>query len=161
MSGQASQYLAGFINVEFPEFGIPPRVLVIEILVGILVPLLAALVPVFRGTRITVREALADYGIGKGRLRTRQGLLRRLFRRAPAPASDAAAPRPSRLRSTLAGIQAAVLPRPVLLSLRNAFRHRLRMLLTLVGLTVKDVYGGYEKQVFDWDAPRMLIVCEK
>lgn len=37
----------------------------------------------------------------------------------------------------------------------------LRMLLTLAGLNVKDVYGGYEKQVFDWDAPRMLIVCEK
>jgi len=37
----------------------------------------------------------------------------------------------------------------------------LRLLLTLVGLEVLQVYGGYEKQTFSWDAPRMLIVSQK
>ncbi len=135
VASQTSQLLAGFINVRFPAFGIPPRVLAIEILIGLLVPLLAALLPVLRGTRLTVREALTDYGIGKGPIRARRGL----FARSKATASpQARASRPSRFRAVIGRLRVLLLPRPVVLSLRNAFRHKLRMLLTLATL----VMGG-------------------
>ena len=64
ISGGITQFLGGFINVTFPPFSLPPNVLAIEIAIGILVPLLAALYPVLKGTGITVREALADFGSG-------------------------------------------------------------------------------------------------
>ena len=37
----------------------------------------------------------------------------------------------------------------------------LRLLLTLAGFTVLQAYGGYDDQELDWDAPRMVIVCQK
>ena len=52
-------FTAGLANFDVTEFGIPPRVLALEVAIGLLVPLLAALVPVWRGVRVTVREALA------------------------------------------------------------------------------------------------------
>lgn len=37
----------------------------------------------------------------------------------------------------------------------------LRMWLSLVGLDVREVFGGYRGEGLDWDAPRMVIVSEK
>jgi putative ABC transport system permease protein len=79
---------------------------------GVLTPLLAALAPVIRGAGITVREAVTDYGTNAQQVR--EGWLTRLL---------------NRLRS---------LPRPVQLSLRNTFRRRGRLALTLITL----VLGG-------------------
>lgn len=64
VASQTMQLLAGFLNVTFPRFRVPPLVLAIEIVIGLLVPLVAALFPVLRATGITVREAISDYGIG-------------------------------------------------------------------------------------------------
>lgn len=44
-------------------FSLSPVVLFTGIAVGLVIPLLAALWPLWRGTRITVREALASYGV--------------------------------------------------------------------------------------------------
>ncbi|HMM43912.1 MAG TPA: FtsX-like permease family protein, partial [Thermomicrobiales bacterium] len=85
-------------------------VVALELALGLLVPLLAALVPVLRGTRITVREAVTSYGLS-GNDRP-GGLLDRL----------------------LAGLRGFA--RPVLLSLRNTFRRRGRLALTLATLTI-------------------------
>ena len=80
---------------------------------AILVPVAAALWPVWRGVGVTVREAISDYGISgveaKGRVDrwVDAGL--------------------SRLHG---------LPRPLLLSLRNTFRRKGRLALTFVTLTV-------------------------
>lgn len=38
--------------------------LVQQVIVAIIVPLLAALLPIYNSVRITVREALSDYGLG-------------------------------------------------------------------------------------------------
>ncbi len=111
-AGALAAFLGTFINVDFPRWSLPLSVVLVQIGVGVLVPLLAALVPVFKGTGITVREAVMDYGTNAGQVR--EGGLTRLL---------------NRLRG---------LPRPVQLSLRNTFRRRGRLALTLITL----VLGG-------------------
>ena len=59
------RYLAVFLNFDIASFAVPAWVYLLEALVGLLVPLLAAAYPVARGTRISVREALADYGVAE------------------------------------------------------------------------------------------------
>ncbi len=95
------------INVTGPWF--PPVVVALEVALGMLVPLLAALVPVLRGTRITVREAVTSYGLSQQS--HAGGLVDRVT---------------GRLH----------LPRPVRLSLGNTFRRRGRLTLTLATLTL-------------------------
>jgi len=103
---------AGLLNFDALGGGVPPRVLGLEVAAGLLVPLLAALWPVFAGTRVTVREAISGYGLGKGRYGT------------------------SRLDRLMGRIR--FLSRPMLLSLRNTFRRRGRLALTLSTL----ILGG-------------------
>lgn len=71
-----TNYLATFLNFDIASFDVPPSVLVLQVAVGLVVPLLAALYPIVSGVRITVREAISDYGLGKGRFGT--GLIDRL-----------------------------------------------------------------------------------
>ncbi len=110
--GGIAAFLGTFINIDFPRWTLPGYVFAIQLLVGLLTPLLAALLPVFRGTALTVREAVSDYGTNAEQVR--DGLLTRLI-------------------NSIRG-----LPRPVQLSLRNTFRRRSRLALTLVTL----VLGG-------------------
>jgi putative ABC transport system permease protein len=103
-------FMVYFVNFQFSSAGVPPRVLVLEMALALLVPLLAGLWPILSGVRITVREALADYGLSEGGFGT--GLIDRLL---------------ERVRG---------LPRPLLLSLRNTFRRKGRLILTLVTLVL-------------------------
>ncbi len=112
VTGVMTRFLGGFINVTFPSLSLPLNVLAIEVAIGILVPLLAALYPVLKGTGITVREAFSDYGSGD----------------AGAQASGI-----TRLLMHIHGLS-----RPMQLSLRNTFRRRARLILTLITL----VMGG-------------------
>ncbi len=112
-SGAAKQIGAGmanFINVTPLPFKTYPQTLVQQVIVAIVVPMLAALLPIYNSVRITVREAISDYGIGGN-----------------APTKDKAV-----------GKAALLLPRPIRLSLRNAFRRKTRLALTLFTL----VLGG-------------------
>ncbi|MDF2634215.1 MAG: acidobacterial duplicated orphan permease [Pelosinus sp.] len=106
-------FMAQVFNFDSGGFELPPKVLLLEATAAIVVPILAAIWPIWRGTGITVREAVSDYGIGnvmsKGRLDT---WIDRLLER----------------RSNLS--------RPILLSLRNTFRRKGRLALTLLTLTV-------------------------
>ncbi|MCB0084553.1 MAG: ABC transporter permease, partial [Caldilineaceae bacterium] len=52
-----TNFMSGLMNFDVTTTGIPPQVLALEIAIGLVVPLLAALYPIWRGTRITVREA--------------------------------------------------------------------------------------------------------
>jgi putative ABC transport system permease protein len=97
-----------FSSVELNTFQFEPMAVFIQLVVGVAVPLLAALVPVIGGVRITIREAISSHGIG---MDFGQGILDRLI---------------SRVRR---------LPRPVALSLRNTFRRKARIVLTLATLT--------------------------
>ncbi|HYO41900.1 MAG TPA: FtsX-like permease family protein [Candidatus Limnocylindrales bacterium] len=104
-------FTANLVNFEATEFFLPPSVIAIEIAIGLLVPLAAGAWPVFRGVRVTVREAIASAGISDG------------FGR-------------SRFDRFVQGIRG--FSRPTLLSIRNTFRRKSRLILTLLALT----FGG-------------------
>ena len=103
--------------------------LVQQAIVSMLVPLLAALWPIYNSVRVTVREAISDYGIGGGP------------RRKERPVSRAA----------------LWISRPLRLSLRNAFRRKLRLSLTLVTLVlagaifigVYNLWESFDKTIQD------------
>ena len=103
-------FMAYFINFNLGEFTIPPQVLAQEAGMALLVPLLAGLYPIFAGTRITVRQAISSYGLSETG-----------FGDSPI----------DRLIERIRG-----LPRPVMLSLRNTFRRKGRLILTLTTLTL-------------------------
>ena len=92
------------------DYRTPGSILAIELSVGLLVPLLAAAVPVVLGMRMPVRHALYSVGTTSGEFG--EGLVDRLL---------------GRLRG---------LPRPVALALRNTFLRKGRLTLTLVTLTL-------------------------
>jgi putative ABC transport system permease protein len=58
------QYLAVFLNFDMTSFAIPLWVYLLVLLSAIGVPLAAAAYPILRGSAITVREAISDFGTG-------------------------------------------------------------------------------------------------
>lgn len=76
---------AGLLNLDLVDSGTPGWVLAVVLLAGVGVPLLVALVPVVRASRVTVRRAIDDHGVseaGNRWLAKVRGLaLRNLFRR--------------------------------------------------------------------------------
>jgi putative ABC transport system permease protein len=108
-----SSGLADMFNFDLAGFRIAPQVIGLQILIGIGVPVLAALVPIASVLRISAAEAMRNYGTGDDTF-GRGWLERRLL--------SGAAPR--------------WLPRPVLLSIRNTFRRRGRLALTIGALTL-------------------------
>ena len=112
-AGAITGFIANIFNFDSGGLEWPIQVLLLEAAVAVLVPLLAALLPVWRGTAITVREGVSDYGISAAEARTRLDF---------------------QVERLLARTQK--LSRPVLLSLRNTFRRKARLALTLVTLTV-------------------------
>jgi putative ABC transport system permease protein len=104
--------LLDIFNILIGDFGIVPKAVGIQILVSLAVPVLAALVPVINGVRITPHQAICTHGLGGefGR-----GWLDRLLG------------------------QIRHLPRPLALSLRNTFRRKARVSLTLLALVLGSV----------------------
>jgi putative ABC transport system permease protein len=87
----------------------PPSVLT-QVAIALLSPLLACVIPIYTGARITVREAISTYGLD-----TRTALLDRL----------------------LAKVQ--LLPQLVSLAISNTFRHKQRAFLTQITLVLSGV----------------------
>jgi putative ABC transport system permease protein len=102
-------WIAGLTNIDLAGFRIPTESLVLQVAVGLGVPMVGAFLPVMNGARLTVREAISNYGLSSGGGRS---LLDRLL-------------------ETVRG-----LPRPLLISLRNTFRRKARLTLTLSTLTL-------------------------
>lgn len=100
-----AEFTATLLNFNITSNAIPPWVFAIQIAVGLTVPLLAAAVPIFKGSQITVQEAISDYGVGRGQFGTN--------------AID-------NLVTNVRGLS-----RPFLLSLRNTFRRRVRLVLVV------------------------------
>ena len=112
-ASKITEFIAGVFNFDSGGLELPPRVLLLEAAISLLVPLTAALWPIWRGVSITVREAVHDVGISSVSARDR---IDRWVDHSL-----------SRFRQ---------LPRPVVLSLRNTFRRKGRLLLTLLTMTV-------------------------
>ncbi len=99
-----AQVKAELLNFDIAGYSVPAWVIVLQVVVGILLPVIAAAFPVWQACRMPVSDALRDVGID-GRVQT-GGLVYRVR-----------------------GVS-----RPILFSLRNAFRRRQRMVLTLLAL---------------------------
>jgi putative ABC transport system permease protein len=107
---QFIEFAAGVLNFRVSSYVPPDWVTTLEVGVGLVVPLLAAIVPIRLGTRTSVVKALTQTGVdsaafGHGLVDRVLGLLRGL-------------------------------PRPVALSLRNTFLRKGRLLLTLTTLSL-------------------------
>ena len=107
-----SGFMASFINFDLGRFSIPLNVVALQVGVGLTVPLLAALYPIISGSRISVREAVSEQRLGKGQFGS------------------------SRIDRAIMKLRR--LSRPILLSLRNTFRRRGRLALTLITLSLSS-----------------------
>jgi putative ABC transport system permease protein len=130
LGGQGAYILAKFIadklNFQLLGYRIVPIALIIQIFVGLGIPLLAGLAPVINGSRTTVLRALnGDSGNDRKpkHLKDEAGQAS-LWERFQVRATHWLAKR---------GIH---IPRPVLISLRNTFRRKSRLILTLFTLTM-------------------------
>jgi putative ABC transport system permease protein len=59
-----SQWFLNLFNIDYETFVLSPLAAWLQVGAALLAPLLAALPPILRGARMTVREAIATYGIG-------------------------------------------------------------------------------------------------
>lgn len=105
-------FMAQVFNFNSGGIELPLEVLLLEVAVAVMIPLAASVWPVWQGTGVTVREALSNYGIGgAGKGRIDQWL-------------DSGV---NRLKT---------LSRPAMLSLRNTFRRKGRLFLTMLTLII-------------------------
>jgi len=116
-----TQYLARLINFDVLDYTTPPQVLALEVGAGLIVPLLAALWPVLGGARVTVREAITSYGLGMKEQRTKNKEQKH---------------RTHPHTTGLCSLFSVLCSRPLMLSLRNTFRRKGRLALTLTTLTL-------------------------
>ncbi len=61
---KAAGYFLNIFNIDHSTFQLSGRALIVQAAAAVGMPLMAALIPVFRGALITVREAIASYGLG-------------------------------------------------------------------------------------------------
>ncbi len=120
-----AQYIADKIGFSLLGYRIVPLSFVIQVAVGLLVPLVSGFIPVISGSRVTVQKALdgvRTQSSGGEDQETLEGGYR--FEHFQVKATRALADRGIRI------------PRQLLISLRNTFRQRGRLLLTLFTLTM-------------------------
>ncbi len=104
------EFLSTRINFLMPVVKPLPRTYILLVLVALIIPQVAGSLPIRQGTRLTIQQALNGVSnLGD---------------------------KPSRLYSRMSKIKGVT--RPLLISLRNTFRRRLRLVLTLITL----ILGG-------------------
>lgn len=110
-AGRGYAWLAAqILNFNIYSDKIPTYIFLLELTVGLLVPILTSAYPIRKGSKITVREAINDYGI---HLEKYEG-------------------KSSNISPRILGF----LSRPFLLSLRNTFRRKGRLLFTTLVVAV-------------------------
>lgn len=106
IGGGMAQWL-GFYPVKYQGYA---ATFIQQVLVAIVVPILASILPIYNSARVTVREALSDYGLGGN----------------------------AKMKEERVNKNSVLIPRPIRISLRNTFRRKVRLGLTLFTL----VLGG-------------------
>ena len=117
-----SQYIADKLNFQISDYRIVPIALIVQLIVGLAVPILVGLIPVINGSGISVHSALSNIGTESEKKKEHPQYsvydqLDHKFRKSTAKR----------------GIH---FPRPLLISLRNTFRNKGRLALTLFTLTM-------------------------
>jgi putative ABC transport system permease protein len=105
-----NSFLMGAFNAEGGGFSFSPPAVVAQVAIALLAPLLASLIPILSGVRVTVREAISTYGLSA---------------------------KPNLLDRFLARIER--IPRLVLLTVSNTFRHKGRVILTQITLVLSGL----------------------
>jgi len=104
-------YLALRINFNIQSYRVIPEAVWLQVAIALIVPQLAGAIPILQGTRISIQEALS--GVQGAQMEESGGLNQWLGK--------------------IRGVS-----RPLLISLRNTFRRRVRLILTLITL----ILGG-------------------
>lgn len=111
-----SSVLAVFFNFDLYSMDVPPQTYLIQAAVGLILPVLASLVPFLSNLRISAAEAMSSYTMGKGRFGKNW------------------------IDHFLSGANLwfvrKLAIRSILLSVRNTFRNKGRLTLTLITLTL-------------------------
>ncbi|HKR14650.1 MAG TPA: FtsX-like permease family protein [Pyrinomonadaceae bacterium] len=108
------QYMAMFLNFDINSFAVPLWVYLLVAIIGLAAPLIAAAYPVWKGTGVPVRIALTDFGLSGKTFGA------------------------GRIDRALTRIGGRFMP--VVFALRNAFRRRARLALTLLTLTAGGLF---------------------
>ncbi len=101
-----TQWFLNLFNIDYEMFQVSNRAITYQLMAAIVAPLLAALWPVLSGARLTVREAIASYGLGRGKFGT------------------------SWFDRTIESIGRRLLSAPYAVALGNMFRRKGRLILT-------------------------------
>jgi putative ABC transport system permease protein len=104
-----AEFITGFINADLLGFRVVPLAIILQIMIALLIPLIAGFIPVHSGSKINVRRAISN----------------------DRPATQSSGS--NWLKQISAWLQ--WLSRPILLSLRNTFRRKSRLILTIFTLT--------------------------
>jgi putative ABC transport system permease protein len=131
--------VADYFNFDLSQAIFPQDVLRLQIIAGLAIPVVASLIPVFRGTRVTVLEALNDITIETRKSKARKEFIKKVFWWIFLPVRLLFWP--IRLILTpiwrlLCYIVVGALKRPLLLAVRNTFRRKVRVSLTLFTLMI-------------------------
>jgi putative ABC transport system permease protein len=121
--------MAAWLNYYPSPYNGYTATLVQQGVVALIVPILAALWPIYNSVRVTVHEAISDYGIGSG----------------------------AKIKNTAINKRNLLIPRPIRLSLRNAIRRKARLALTLFTLVlagaifigVYNLWASFDKVIND------------
>lgn len=112
VSNWGAGWLLGLLNIDPGPFQLVPRAILVQLLTGLLLPVAAAFLPIKTGSAITPYQAISTHGLGQD---FGKAWLDRYI---------------SRLQ---------FLPGPLALSLRNSFRRKVRVVLTLVTLILAGI----------------------
>lgn len=121
--------MAEWLNFHPAEYKGYSATLTQQVLVAVVIPIAAAILPIYNSVRITVREALSDYGLGGN----------------------------AKAKEEKVGKNSVLIPRPVRISLRNTFRRRTRLILTLftlvlgggVFIAVYNLWASFDQTIED------------
>ena len=105
-----STWLSNSFGADLGAFEVSQPIIILVVLLCLLAPVLASLIPIISGARITVREAISTYGLS-----TNTGLLERAL---------------AKMR---------FISRLVLITISNTFRHKRRVVLLEVGLVLSGL----------------------
>ncbi len=104
------EYLGVEINMELQDFRIIPLAIILQLVIALIVPQIAGFIPIWQGTRVSVADAFSGY-------------------------SQENPPSQKNWVDRIIGGYKKI-SRPLLISLRNTFRRKVRLGLTLLTLTL-------------------------
>ena len=133
LANMAAQTIGGgmaqWLNFQAAPYQGYSATLIQEVIVALIVPLFAAIFPVYNSVRVTVREAISDYGLGGN----------------------------AKLKKDSVNQNSVLIPRPIRISIRNTFRRKTRLGITLftlvlagaVFIAVYNLWASFDKVMED------------